>query len=499
MALNIEEMRSFCKRKGLIYPSSDIYGGLQGFFDYGPYGVELKKHVKDEWWESFVRRREDVVGMDGAIIANPEVWEASGHVDSFTDLILESADGTYQIRADHFLEDELGGDYDGVSAERVDELVEEHGLEAPNGEAFKPCQPFNLMFQTQVGPKQSSSNKAFLRPETAQLIFTNFKYIKENARQSLPFGIAQKGKAFRNEISPRNFVFRSREFEQLEIEHFVHPETDSFDPALVFDDPVTVVDKDDQRREDDGEKRRLSSMLQSDDITPWIAYYAAEHLAWFDDHGLDVDNLRLREHLDDELAHYSETCWDIEYDFPFGWKEIMGLADRTDHDLRQHMEASGATLDVHDQDLDTKVTPNVACEPSLGVDRAFLSFLYDAYMEDGRGNVTLSLHPSLSPNTVAVFPLVRNDDDLYEKSRAVYDEVADEHSAFWDEKGSIGRRYARQDEIGTPYCVTVDFDSLDDDAVTIRFRDSTEQIRVPIKSLNDKLDELITAYPDGQV
>lgn len=497
MNLSIEEMRSFCKRKGLLYPSGDIYGGIKGFFDYGPYGSELKRRLVSRWWQSFVRDQEDIVGIDGSIITNPKVWEASGHVDSFSDLILESEDGTYQIRADHFLEDELGGDYDGVSADRVDELVEEHELEAPNGESFKPCQPFNLMFETRVGPKQSSSNQAFLRPETAQLIFANFKHVRENARMSLPFGIAQTGKAFRNEISPRNFVFRSREFEQLEIEHFAHPEEDET-PDVSFDKPITVYDAEAQTGDGEQESLLLDDLV-GDNMTPWIAAYAAEHLEWLSDLGVSSDNLRLREHLDDELAHYSSTCWDVEYKFPFGWKELMGLADRGDFDLSQHIEHSGEALSVHDQDRDEHVVPEVACEPSLGVDRLFLAVLYDGYEEDGRGNAVLSLHPSLAPNTVAVFPLVGNDKDLVEKAESVYDAVDESFDAYWDAKGSIGRRYARQDELGTPYCVTVDFDSMDDDAVTIRFRDSTEQERVSVDELPDRLGELIAEYPEGQV
>jgi glycyl-tRNA synthetase len=494
MDLSIEDMRSFCKRKGIIYPSGSIYGGIQGFFDYGPVGSELKRSLTNAWWDAFVRDDDDVVGVDGAIITNPSVWEASGHVDSFTDLILESEDGAYQIRADHFLEDELGGDYDGVSKERVDELIEEHGLTAPNGEEFKPCQPFNLMFETQVGPKQSSSNKAYLRPETAQLIFSNFKHVRENARMTLPFGIAQTGKAFRNEISPRNFVFRSREFEQLEIEHFVHPDGDR-DPSVDFDQPITVYTAEEQEGQGTGEKHRLTEMVD-EEMTSWIAHYAGRHLSWLQGLDIDLDNVRLREHLDDELAHYSSTCWDIEYKFPFGWKEIMGLADRGDFDLSQHIDHSGESLSVHDQDKEEHVIPEVACEPSLGVDRLFLTVLYDAYNEDGRGNALLSLHPRLAPTTVAVFPLVRNDEDLYDKAESVYEYVDDELNAYWDEKGSIGRRYARQDERGTPYCVTVDFDSLDDDEVTIRFRDSTDQIRVPIEDVPETIKELQKDYPE---
>ena len=488
MDLDIEEMASFCKRKGLVYPSADIYGGVAGFFDYGPFGVEIKKKIKQSWWDRFVRQRDDIVGMDGAIVTSPKVWEASGHVDSFSDLILESEDGSYQVRADHFLEDELGGDFEGVSKQRVDELVEEHDLTAPNGEGFKPCLDFNLMFETNIGPKITDENTSYLRPETAQLIFTNFKLAKENSRQKLPFGIAQEGKAFRNEISPRNFLFRGREFEQLEIEYFVNPEerTCTFD---VDDREVRIVTSSDQEEGDDGTVMSLSEAVQNDMMLDWHGYFLSETLEWFETLGMDVSNLRLRQHQEDELAHYSRDCWDIEYKYPFGWSEVVGCADRSDYDLSKHMDHSGTKLDVYDDKREKKVMPEVVAEPSLGVDRVFLALLFEAYSDGERGNVVLSLANDVVPHEVAVFPLVKKEDDVRELAKDVHEMLKSEFDSYYDERGSIGKRYARQDEIGTPYCITIDFDSLDDNAVTIRDRDSTDQIRVEIDELVDVLNE----------
>lgn len=494
--LDIEQLASFCKRKGLIYPSGDIYGGMKGFYDYGPYGVEIKRNLTSEWWTTFIQQPEDVIGLDGSIITHPDVWRASGHVDSFSDLILESQDGSYMVRADHFLEDELGGDYDGVSPSRVDELIEEHGFTAPNGKAFKPCQPFNLMFHTQIGPKQDSSSEGYLRPETAQLIFTNFKYAKQNGRQKLPFGIGQIGKAFRNEISPRNFVFRGREFEQMEIEHFVHPLDDDHQvPTAYRDQTIKVLTAESQTSEGNMEEQTVGDLLEEGLLTTWHAHYIGKHVSWLKHLGLTTEKLRIREHLEDELAHYSQACWDLEYQYTFGWQELMGVADRSDHDLSKHMEHSGTKLNIHDHNRGEKVMPHVAAEPSMGVDRAFLAFIDDAYEEDEeRGNVVLHLHPRIAPNTVAVFPLVKNNEELRAKAREVYRALNTEFKAFWDERGSVGKRYARQDELGTPYCVTVDFDTLEDEAVTIRDRDTTEQVRVNIADLKAEIASKIRQH-----
>ena len=480
MTLNIEEMATFCKKKGIIYSSSDIYGGLRGFFDYGPLGSEIKRNLVDNWWKYWVRSREDIVGIDGSIIANPKVWKASGHVDGFSDLILETEDGEIQVRADHFLEDELGGSFDGVSTKEVDELVKKHNL-TYKGKKFKNCFEFNMMFKTNIGPKPG--NEAFLRPETAQLIFTNFKLIQENARLKLPFGIAQVGKAFRNEISPRNFIFRSREFEQLEIEYFVNP-NDYSCPYIteVLDVKLNVFSANMQKQNKEAVLMSVKEILQKKMMLEWHAYFLAKNLKWFEGLGCNTNNFRVREHLEDELAHYSSACWDLEYKYPFGYKELQGVANRSDHDLKKHMEHSKKDLSLFDEESKTKIVPHVIAEPSLGVDRAVLVLLYEAFLDDKkRGNILLKLSPKIAPVQVAVFPLTKK---LDVKAREIYLNLKQNFTCFYDNSGSIGRRYARQDEVGTPLCLTVDFETLDDDSVTIRDRDTTDQIRVKIKDLN---------------
>jgi len=492
--LSIEDMASFCMRKGIVYPSGDIYGGEKGFFDLGPYGTELKRNISESWWSTFVRGRSDVVGVDGSIITNPAVWKASGHVDGFIDLILKSEDGSTKVRADHYLEDELGGDYDGVTADTVDRLVEEHELKAPNGEEWKPCTTFNLMFETHSGPYQKKGSKTYLRPETAQLIFTNFKYAKQNGRMKLPFGIAQEGKAFRNEISPRNFLFRTREFSQLELEYFVNPHDEPPFKQSDFDVIIHSQTVEEQRDDKEGEERNIQGFVEDEKMNTSQAYFLARTIKWFEELGVDTSRIRIREQLPSELAHYSSSCWDIEYDFPFGWSEVMGCADRGNHDLKSHQEQSGKKLSVYDQDKKEHVIPEVAAEPSLGVERALLVFLYDALYDDDRGNDTLGLHPDLSPYTVSVFPLVKKEEEIVSMAKSIVSDLQSLVSVKYDERGSIGKRYARQDEIGTPFCITVDFDSLDDDAATIRFRDSTEQERVSIDDLPSKIAEEVSNY-----
>lgn len=479
MTLNVEEMASFCKRKGIIYPSSEIYGGLSGFFNYGPYGSEIKKNVVENWWKYWVRNREDIVGIDGSIIANPKVWKASGHVDGFSDLILETEDGQEQLRADHFLEDKLGGVFDGITPKEVDELVKKNKL-TYNGKKLKNCVMFNMMFTTNIGPKPG--NTAYLRPETAQIIFTDFKLIQENARLKLPFGIAQVGKAFRNEISPRNFIFRSREFEQMEIEYFIHPEKRSC-PFIkeVEDVKLNVLSGAMQGKEEKTKTYTVKEVVKKNIMQEWHAYFLAKNLNWFVSLGCNPENFRVRQHLENELAHYSSDCWDLEYNYPFGWKELQGVADRSDYDLTKHIDHSKKDLSLYDEESKKKIVPHVIAEPSLGVDRAILVFLYEAYNNDEeRGNIVLHLNPKVAPIQVAVLPLTKK---LDEETRKVFEELRDSFTCFYDNSGSIGRRYARMDEIGTPFCVTFDFDSLEDGCVTIRHRDSTDQERVKINEL----------------
>jgi len=489
MTINIDEMASFCKRKGFIYPTAEIYGGLAGFFDYGPYGSEMKMNLKNVWWKYHVRSRSDIVGIDGPIITNPTIWKASGHAENFADLMLKSEDGSFEVRADLFLEEKLGKSFDGVSADEVNKLVAEHKLTAPNGKKFKKCESFNLMFTTNVGPKENDKSKAYLRPETAQLMFADFKLVQENARMKLPFGIAQMGRAFRNEISPRNFIFRCREFEQMEIEYFKHPDYDECPFYKEYEDfELNVYSIEHQKKNKEADKMKIKDAVKKGIMQEWHAYFLALELNWFKSLGCNMKNFRVRQHLKDELAHYSTDCWDLEYNFPFGYKELEGIADRGNYDLSRHIEFSKTDLSMFDEEQKKKIVPHVIAEPSLGVDRAFLVFLYEAYNDDKkRGNIVLHLHPKIAPITVAVLPLVKNKEPVTNKAKEVFKLLQDDYSAFYDESGSIGRRYARMDEIGTPYCITIDFDTLEDDTVTIRNRDTTEQKRVKISELKKEL------------
>ena len=430
-SVDLDALTSLAKRRGFIFQSSEIYGGIASTWDYGPLGVELKRNIKDAWWRSFVWERDDMVGLDSSILMHPEVWRASGHVDSFTDPLVDCRECNQRWR-----EDQL--------AER----------KCPDcGGELTAARNFNLMFKTFVGPVEDDASVAYLRPETAQGIFVNFDNVLNSSRKRLPFGIAQIGKAFRNEITTGGFIFRTREFEMMEIEYFVEP----------------------------GEDERIHEQ--------WIQ----DCLQWYTDLGVRRDRLRVRAHDADELSHYSKATYDVEYLFPWGWGEIQGIANRTDFDLKAHSERSGHSLTYFDQAAKKHFAPYVV-EPSAGVDRAAMTFLVDAYTEeeaptaDGgvQKRVLLKLHPAIAPVKVAVLPLSRNQ-RLAPLARDVYDKVRRSGAAGgfvqYDDAQSIGRRYRRQDEIGTPLCVTVDFDSLDDNAVTIRERDTMAQTRVPIAEL----------------
>jgi len=468
MALTIEDISVFCKKKGFVYPNSEIYGGFAGFFDYGPLGVELKNNIKKEFWKRFVSQREDVVGIDGTIITHPKVWKASGHVDSFTD---------YIYRCDKCKTVIKGDDDKGMKCPKCDIDMKNEGK-------------FNLMFETNVGP--IGKDVSYLRPETAQVIFTNYRLVQEGSRQKLPFGIAQTGKAFRNEISPRDFLFRSREFEQFEIEYFVHPKKFNSCPYIkeVENMKVNIISAENQEKGKDHIVMSIKDLFEKKICSQWHAYWLAQFYRFFLDMGIDAGNLRLREHLKDELAHYASACFDIEYKFPFGWKEIHGNADRGQFDLKQHMEFSGANMEYFDEESKEKVVPYVASEPSQGIDRAFLAFIFDAYEDDKkRGNIVLKLDNKLAPVKVGVFPLVNK---LNDKAKELFDVLKKEFNCVFDKGGSVGRRYARADEMGIPYCVTVDFDSLKDKACTIRSRDSTKQVRIKISYMVDVLGGLLS-------
>ncbi len=465
--ISIEDLSTFCKRKGLIYPSADIYGGAAGFWDFGHLGSELKNNIKKNWWKFHVRQREDMVGIDGSIITNPKVWEASGHVDSFSDIFVVCKKCKKPGKVD---KNELGK------------------VKCPNcGGDFeeKTAKEFKLMFETNVG----ESGKGYLRPETAQLIFTNFKYVQENARMKLPFGIAQVGKAFRNEIAPRDFLFRCREFEQMEIEYFTKPNQKC--PYKIPNISVLVYSEEHQKKNKEMEKMKIKEALEKKILKKdWHAYWLAIELQWFFDLGANSNNFRIRQHEKEELSHYSSDTWDLEYKFPFGWKELQGIADRSDYDLSQHEKFSKKDLKIFDEEEKKKILPHVVCEPSLGVERALLVFLFSAYHENANENVVLKLNPKLSPIKAAVFPIVKKPE--FEKfARKIFGELKEEWNIIYDKSGSIGRRYARNDEIGTPFCITIDDESLNKKDVTIRNRDTAQQIRVKISDLKNTLRNLI--------
>jgi glycyl-tRNA synthetase len=440
-----------------VYQSSEIYGGIRSSYDYGPLGVEMKRNIKEEWWRRMVHMREDMVGLDSAIIMHPRVWEASGHTLTFNDMLVESRTSKRRYRADHLIEDATGIDAEGLSQEQLTKIIQEDDrVKDPvdGGRDFAPVRPFNLMFETYMGPVKTPENLAYLRPETAQGIFVNFKNVLQTSRVKVPFGIAQIGKSFRNEITPGNFIFRTREFEQMEMEFFVEPGTDE----------------------------------------AWHEYWIEERWNWYTNLGLKEENLRRYEHPKEKLSHYSKRTVDLEYNYAsVGWSELEGIANRTDFDLKQHAAYSGETLEYFDQATGERYVPYVI-EPAVGPDRIMLAFLVDAYTEEevrGEERTVLKLHPRIAPTKAAVFPLSKKE-PVSTIARELYDDLKGDYRIFYDDSGSIGRRYRRQDEAGTPFCVTVDFDTIEDRKVTIRDRDTLEQERVPIAGVRDRLKALIS-------
>jgi len=469
--ITIEELANFCKRKGFVYPSGDIYGGLGGFWDYGHLGSELVSNLKKEWHKYHIQQRDDIVAINGAIITNPKVWEASGHVASFVDIAVECKKCHHKSKVDkHELEsakcDKCGGDFEN------------------KGE-------FNPMFTTYVGPIKKDSTLAYLRPETAQLIFTNFKLVQENARLQLPFGIAQIGKAFRNEISPREFLFRSREFEQMEIEYFIEPGQPCPHIDEIKNTHILILDDRAQNENKDPVLMDLYEAYKSGIIkTDWHAYWITKEFEWFTGLGANPNNFRARQHTNDEKSHYAIDTWDLEYNFPMGWRELQGFANRGDFDLKQHEEHSKKSMEITTLG-GKKVLPHVVCEPSLGVERALIVFLLEAFYENQEKNTTkLKLNPKLSPIKAAVFPIIKKP-EYEDMAKDILTDLRSEFNCNYDKSGSIGRRYARNDEIGTPYCITIDESSPKNQDVTIRDRDTTKQIRVKTKELKEILRRLI--------
>ncbi len=453
---SMETLVALCKNRGFIYPGSEIYGGLANTWDYGPLGNELKNNVKNAWRKKFIQEQKNVVGLDAAILMNPETWVASGHVGGFSDPLIDCKECKTRHRADKLIEEwahEQGKDMiaDGMSEKELIDFINEKKIPCPNcGKTnFTDIRKFNLMFKTSQGVTEDKKSEIYLRPETAQGIFVDFKSVLRTSRKKIPMGIAQIGKAFRNEITPGNFTFRTREFEQMEMEFFCKPGTD----------------------------------------LEWFKYWKDYSEKWLLDLGMKKENIRLRDHSKEELVFYSKATTDIEFNFPFGWGELWGIADRTDYDLSRHIEHSKTDLSYQDPETNEKYVPYVI-EPSLGADRVVLAFLCNSYEEEeiaeGDVRTVLHLHPALAPYKVAVLPLSKK---LSEKANEVYENLAKKFMCDYDETGSIGKRYRRQDEIGTPYCVTIDFDTLEDESVTIRDRDTMEQIRVKISELENWIEE----------
>ncbi len=431
--VDMEKMVALCKRRGFIFPSSEIYGGLASAWDYGPLGAELKRNVKTAWWKAVVHARDDMVGLDASILMHPLIWKASGHTDNFTDILVDCKNCKKRFRADHL------------------------GDQCPScgGNDFTEGRPFNLMLKTSLGPIEDESGAAYLRPETAQGIFVNFPNVLNTTHRRLPFGIAQIGKSFRNEITPGNYIFRTREFEQMEIEYFTRPE-----------DAPACHER-------------------------WIE----ERFQWYLDLGIQKENLRLRLHEKDELAHYAVGCTDIEYHFPFGWSELEGIANRTDFDLKQHSQYSGKDLRYHDQLTGEKFYPFII-EPSGGVDRTILSFLVDAYQEEevnGQLRVVLKLNKHLAPVQVAVLPLLKKNDGIVARAKKIKMDLQKYFVCVYDDNAAIGKLYRRQDEIGTFFCVTVDVQSLEDQQVTVRHRDTMAQDRISVENLKKYLEEKLSS------
>ena len=493
MKTGIDELARFCKRKGFVFPTSEIYGGLQGFYDYGPLGVEIKNNIKQLFWNDFVTNNELIIGIEGSIKTHPRVWVASQHVNKFLDIMVRCSSCGNTLKAETLIEAKTGIDIEGKSVSDIKEILKKHKLKCPKcNSLLTEVEEFRLMFETSIGPFKDENSKVYLRPETAQLIFADFRSVFQTSRLKLPFGIAQIGKAFRNEISPRNFLFRLREFEQFEIEFLVNPEKLNECPLYekIKNKKINLADDNKQ-----GYKAlKIGELLKRKIFaSKWHGYWLYSFFEWFKKYGISEKNLRLKPHTKEQLAHYAKACIDIEYRFPFGWKELHGNADRGLFDLSQHEKASKEKLSIYDEATSKKVLPYVAAEPSQGIERAMLAFLFEAYNFDKkRGYVVLKLHPKIVPVQVAVCPLVKKD-GLPEKAKDVYAGIKGCFRCFYDESGSIGRRYARQDEIGTPYIVTIDYDTLKDNTVTIRDRNTTYQQRVKIEELNNKLWELINA------
>lgn len=450
----MEKIVALCKRRGFVYPTSEIYGGLVSSYDYGPMGAELLRNIRSLWWKTFIHGRDDVVGLDSQILLHPQTWVASGHVASFSDPLVEDTKTHKRYRADHLIESWIKNQKDNrnsevvvedLSLEDMEKFITDRKITSPDGNPLSKPKKFNLLFETKLGVVEGEKSLLYLRGETAQGIFSNFKNVVDSNRVKLPFGIGQIGKSFRNEVTTGQFIFRTLELEQAEIEYFFDPESQKWEELF---------------------KNWQNSMWD----------FVVNTL------GIDQKKLRWRKHTDKERSHYSKETYDLDFEFPFGWKELWGIAYRTDYDLKQHMKYSGTSLEYVDPKTGKKFVPHVI-EPAAGINRMFLMVLANSYTEESN-RIFLKLNPNLAPNLVAVFPLVANKEDLINKAREVFKKLKSNGiKTVWDERGNIGKRYLAQDEIGTPWCITIDYDTLKDDSVTVRDRNSTKQDRVKIESL----------------
>lgn len=462
----LEEIVALAKRRGFVYPTSEIYGGLANSYDYGPLGTELLRNIKNAWWREFITKRTDMVGLDTQILQHSQTWVASGHVTAFNDPLVEDKVTHKRYRADHLVEAwvqqqqqkdaEAFRDFvvEDLNLEEMAFFIEKHAINSPEGNNLSQPKNFNLLFETAIGSVVGEKSKVYLRGETAQGIFTNFKQVLNSTRAQLPFGIGNIGRSFRNEVTTGQFVFRTLEFEQAEIEYFFNPNTQKWQELL-------------------------------EDWKKAMWEFVTEKL------GIQEQNLRWRQHTDKERSHYSKDTYDLDYKFPFGYKELWGVAYRTDYDLRQHQEYSGESMEYTDPHTGDKFIPHVI-EPALGIGRALLMVLSDAYWFDADKNRTvLKLKPSLAPYKAAVFPLVKNKPELTDKAQQVFNQISDQMPATWDDRGNIGKRYLYQDEIGTPFCVTIDYQTLEDETVTVRDRDTADQQRVPVEQVVDHLASMV--------
>ncbi len=463
---SLDDVVALCKRRGFVFPTSEIYGGLANSYDYGPAGAELLRNIRNLWWQTFIHERMDMVGIDSQILLHPQTWVASGHVGSFTDPLVEDVKTGKRYRADHLIEAWVKEHNENIIVENMNleemaAFIKEKKILSPDGNQLSEPKKFNLLFETAIGAVSGDKSKIYLRGETAQGIFSNFKQILDSTRVQLPFGVGQIGKSFRNEITTGQFIFRTLELEQAEIEYFFNPEETDWQQLF---------------------ENWKSAMWQ----------FVTEKL------GVRAENLRWRQHTDKERSHYSKDTYDLDYHFSFGWKELWGIAYRTDYDLKQHIQFSGKSLEYTDPQTGKKFVPHVI-EPAVGVNRMFLMVLTDAFVkDDAHQRLVLKLHPALAPYKIAVFPLVKNKPEIVEKARSVYQLCAKHVHTAWDERGNIGKRYLSQDEIGTPACLTIDYQTLEDNTVTWRDRDTTEQVRIKIEDLPKKIQEL-TAVPAAEL